>query len=145
MDQKVNPTLEIELINDFFAGHGFKNVYDFMMLAKKGKIVISNLEKEIPSSWFYQNLVNFFGDEYQIKKSIEELLELSLNLTMIISKNLDNNKERIGIIEEMAHVLMVFESLKIVFDIKENELIKEIESKKEILKEKFPILKSEGY
>jgi len=144
MDQKVNPTLEIELINEFFAGHGFKNVYDFMMLAKKGKIVISNLEKEIPSSWFYQNIVNFFGNEHQIKKSIEELLELSLNLTMIISKNLDNNKERIGIIEEMAHVLMVFESLKIVFNIKENELNKEIESKKEILKKQFPFL-SEVY
>lgn len=142
MEKKEKPTPEIDLINNFFSSHGFKNVYDFMSLATIGNIVITDLNKDIPDTWFYDNLIGFFGNEYQIKKSLEEISELMILLTKSLTKTeIDPKLLQKEITTEMAHVLMTFESLKIAFKINENDLKNEIKFKKNILMDKYPNLK----
>jgi hypothetical protein len=76
---------------------------------------------------FYSRLVNKNGAKVQIDKCTEELVELLEVLIKSQTKNdLPIEKLREKVITEMSHVLMTFESLKIVFNISEEDIEKEI-------------------
>ena len=79
---------------------------------------------------FFKWLVTKNGTEAQAKKTLEELNELSDVIIKSLTKPNDEEfngvKLREKVVTEMAHVLMTFESLKIIFDIDEAELEKEI-------------------
>jgi hypothetical protein len=77
---------------------------------------------------FYSRLVNKNGAKVQIDKCTEELVELLEVLIKSQTKpnDLPIEKLRERVITEMSHVLMTFESLKIVFNISEEDIEKEI-------------------
>lgn len=77
---------------------------------------------------FYSKLVNKNGAKVQINKCTEELVELLEVLIKSQTKpnDLSIEKLREKVITEMSHVIMTFESLKIVFNISEEDIEKEI-------------------
>jgi len=77
---------------------------------------------------FYSKLVNKNGAKVQIDKCTEELVELLEVLIKSQTKpnDLSIEKLRERVITEMSHTLMTFESLKIVFNISEEDIEKEI-------------------
>ena len=77
---------------------------------------------------FYSKLVNKNGAKVQINKCTEELVELLEVLIKSQTKpnDLPIEKLREKVITEMSHVIMTFESLKIVFNISEEDIEKEI-------------------
>ena len=77
---------------------------------------------------FYSKLVNKNGAKVQIEKCTEELVELLEVLIKSQTKpnDLSIEKLREKVITEMSHVIMTFESLKIVFNISEEDIEREI-------------------
>ena len=77
---------------------------------------------------FYSKLVNKNGAKVQIDKCTEELVELLEVLIKSQTKpnDLSIEKLREKVITEMSHVIMTFESLKIVFNISEEDIEREI-------------------
>lgn len=96
----------------------------------------------------YKKLVEIIGSDGQIKKTLEEILELAGNLIKTQTKEF-TEEERIKIIKdiimETAHVQMVLKSLKIVFNMKESDINKEIHKKENILIKKYPQLIEDEY
>jgi hypothetical protein len=84
---------------------------------------------------FYSKLVRKNGSRVQINKCTEELVELLDVLIKSQTKpgELSIEKLKEKVVTEMSHVLMTFESLKIVFNISEEDIEKEIELKKKLL------------
>jgi len=79
----------------------------------------------------YKKLVKQVGKEDQIKKSMEELIELlelliktQTKVVYFPQKILENL-----VMQEIAHVYMVLRSLRIVFNINDKDIIKEIKHK----------------
>lgn len=75
------------------------------------------------------------GKDTQIKKAVEELIELAEVLIKIETKDIYNIED---IIKETAHVEMVLKSIKIAFKIRDKDIIKEIKHKENLLKAKYP-------
>lgn len=72
---------------------------------------------------FCRKAVDKFGKNTQSLKVIEELLELQTVLIWDIgSKEKNRLFIREKVIEEMSDILMTFESLKIIYDISDQEL-----------------------
>lgn len=96
----------------------------------------------------YKKLVEIIGSDGQIKKTLEEILELAGNLIKTQTKEF-TEEERIKIIKditmETAHVQMVLKSLKIVFNMNESDINKEIHKKENILIKKYPQLIEDEY
>jgi uncharacterized protein YehS (DUF1456 family) len=87
----------------------------------------------------YKKLVEQVGKEGQIKKSMEELIELlelliktQTKVVYFPQKILENL-----VMQEIAHVYMVIRSLRIVFNIKDEDIIKEIKHKETKLINKY--------
>ena len=83
----------------------------------------------------YAKLVKFMGKNTQIKKAVEELIELAEALIKIETKGIYNIED---IIKEMAHVEMVLRSVKIVFKIRKKDILQEIKHKENLLMAKYP-------
>ena len=77
---------------------------------------------------FYSKLVRKNGAKVQIDKCTEELVELLDVLIKSQTKpgELSIEKLRERVVTEISHVLMTFESLKIVFNISKEDIEKEI-------------------
>jgi len=84
---------------------------------------------------FYKKLVEYKGVETQIIKSIEEMAELTQVLCFTSTKleQYTDKQLREKVIEEMAHVLMTFESLKVIFKIDNESIKKEIKLKEKLI------------
>lgn len=88
----------------------------------------------------YKKLVEQVGKEDQIKKSMEELIELLELLIKTQTKEVYFPQKILEnlIMQEIAHVYMVLRSLRIVFNIKDKDIIKEIKHKETKLINKYP-------
>lgn len=88
---------------------------------------------------FYKELVSKFGNKNQLLKVVEECSELMQPLLQIITRKKENNKnfKREIIIEEMCDVLMTFESLKIIYNISNEEIENYIKFKEQKTKLKY--------
>lgn len=75
----------------------------------------------------YHKVLNHYGEEHQIKKTIEELRELRLELY----RHLRGFGNREAIISEMADVCNMLTQLMIIFDIDDVELYSECDKKME--------------
>ena len=91
----------------------------FQIISKK--VVAMDIMPEEKETVF-QDAIDTFGEEYQIRKSIEELLELATALSHYCDEHRDENKnplfqEDIGrmIASELADVMVITEELKILF------------------------------
>lgn len=69
--------------------------------------IISSFASDIP---LLLDLIDKYGVEHQIKKAIEELTELSLEL-----QHFGRDRNRYKIIEEMSDVSIVLDQLAIIF------------------------------
>lgn len=85
----------------------------------------------------YKKLVEIMGHEKQLDKCLEEVIEFLEVLIKLKTKNKFNKNK---MIEEMAHVYMVFRSLKIMFNISENDIQNEILWKERLLMNRYPEL-----
>lgn len=88
---------------------------------------------------FYKELVSKFGNKNQLLKVVEECSELMQPLLQIITrkKEDDKNFKREIIVEEMCDVLMTFESLKIIYNISNEEIENYIKFKEQKTKLKY--------
>jgi uncharacterized protein YehS (DUF1456 family) len=91
----------------------------------------------------YKKLVEQVGKEGQIKKSMEELIELLELLIKTQTKEVYFPQKILEnlVMKEIAHVYMVLRSLRIVFNIKDEDIIKEIKHKENKLINKYPEIK----
>lgn len=72
----------------------------------------------------YKKVIEYYGKENQIKKTIEELDELKWELDFSADhRSIDN------IITEVSDVLNMIEQLKLIFNISDFKLKKEMKSK----------------
>jgi NTP pyrophosphatase (non-canonical NTP hydrolase) len=72
-----------------------------------------------------------WGKDSQIYMVFEEMAELQKELCKNINRGAQNRKE---VVEELADVLIMLEQVKIIFDIKEDEIENIIDYKTERLK-----------
>jgi uncharacterized protein YehS (DUF1456 family) len=88
----------------------------------------------------YKKLVEQVKKEGQIKKSMEELIELLELLIKTQTKEVYFPQKILEnlVMQEIAHVYMVLRSLRIVFNIKDKDIIKEIKHKETKLINKYP-------
>jgi len=79
----------------------------------------------------YKKLVEQVGKEGQIKKSMEELIELLELLIKTQTKEVYFPQKILEnlVMQEIAHVYMVLRSLRIVFNVEDKDIIKEIKHK----------------
>ena len=91
----------------------------------------------------YKKLVEQVGKEGQIKKSMEELIELLELLIKTQTKEVYFPQKILKnlVMQEIAHVYMVIRSLRIVFNIEDKDIIKEIKHKETTLINKYPHIK----
>jgi uncharacterized protein YehS (DUF1456 family) len=91
----------------------------------------------------YKKLVEQVGKEGQIKKSMEEFIELLELLIKTQTKEVYFPQKILEnlVMQEIAHVYMVIRSLRIVFNIKDEDIIKEIKHKEIKLINKYPEVK----
>lgn len=80
-------------------------------------------------------MVDFIGENAQIDKTIEEILELAEVIMKVKTKDIIDLQH---IMQEIAHVYMVLRSLKIVFKIRDKDIAKEIKHKENLLMAKYP-------
>jgi len=87
----------------------------------------------------YKKLVEQVGKEGQIKKSMEELIELLELLIKTQTKEVYFPQKILEnlVMQEIAHVYMVLRSLRIVFNVEDKDIIKEIKHKETKLINKY--------
>jgi hypothetical protein len=77
----------------------------------------------------YKQVINHFGVEHQVKKAIEELEELQVELRLSLTgAGIEDNTK-----SEMADVYNMLEQLKIIFKFKDSDIIRIMEEKMEII------------
>jgi NTP pyrophosphatase (non-canonical NTP hydrolase) len=76
-----------------------------------------------------QTIIDFHGEEGQKIKAIEELSELAAALAKEINEPLKKISAIDKITEEMADVIIMIEQLKMIYDISEANLNKQIDFK----------------
>ena len=96
------------------SNHGFQTT-------SKKVIAMDSMPEE--KETVFQDAIDTFGEEYQIRKAIEELLELATALSHYCDEHRDENKnplfqEDIGrmVASELADVMVITEELKILFN-----------------------------
>ena len=96
------------------SNHGFQTI--------SKKVIAMDIMPEEKETIF-QDAIDTFGEEYQIRKAIEELLELATALSHYCDEHRDENKnplfqEDIGrmVASELADVMVITEELKILFN-----------------------------
>ena len=112
---------------------------------KTKKVIAVDLMPEEKETVF-QDAIDTFGEEYQIRKAIEELLELATALSHYCDEHRDENKnplfqEDIGrmVASELADVMVITEELKILFNDQdiEGEYNRKIARLRERIKKRF--------
>ena len=81
-----------------------------------------------------KSAINKYGEILQIIKTIEELSELQKELCKYINTP---ERNRTQIIDEMSDVLIMLKQIRLIFDISEEELKKQIQYKLERLKDRL--------
>mgnify|MGYP001240417675 CR=1 FL=1 len=115
-----------------------KGRYAFFKTISKKVIALDIMPEE--KETVFQDAIDTFGEEYQIRKAIEELSEL----TTILAQYNDEHRENSpgiedAIVSEIADVMVITEELKIVFkdqDI-EGEYNRKIARLRERIKKRF--------